>query len=494
MIIAFISSFFGLARDLTLSYFYGASPISDAYIIATTIPMVLFGFAASAISIGYIPSYSKVEVSLGEAEANRFTSNLINIIVLFCFGIVIIALLFTTPLIKIFALGFDGDTLSLTLKMTRILLWSIIFMGMTIIFSAYLQIKGNYVVPALIGFPMNIIIIIATIISAKTNVLVLAVGSLIATITQFVMLIIFVSRTGYRHKWKLNLKDENIRTMLYVIVPVTIGISVNQVNILVDKTVASKIAVGGISALTYSNRLNAFVMAIVVYSITTVIYPLISKIAVEKDLLGLKKILLQATGGINLLVIPASFGAMMLSEPIVRLLFGRGAFDEQAIAMTSSALFYYSIGMIGFGMRDLLTRVFFSMQDAKTPMINGVIATLLNIVMTVIFSKFMGIAGIALATSISALITTGLLFYSLRKKIGPVGGRGVLMSFGKISLASFIMGMAARVVLNVSDRWPLTLSLGMAIVTGVLIYSLLIILLRVDVGHMIPKIFTRKNS
>lgn len=493
MITTLISSFFGFGRDLTLSYFYGTSLISDAYIIATTIPMVLFGFAASAISIGYIPSYSKVEATLGEVEANRFTSNLINMVVLFCMGIVIIGFLFTTPIVKFFALGFEGDTLNVTVKMTRIVLWSIIFMAIIIIFTAYLQIKGNYVVPALLGFPMNIIIIISIFISAKTNVLVLAIGSLIATITQFVMLIIFVPRTGYRHKWMLNLKDENIRSMVYVIVPVTIGMSVNQVNILVDKTVASKIAVGGISALTYSNRLNGFVMAIVVLSITTVMYPLISKMAVEKDISGLKKMLLQAIGGINLLVIPASTGAMMLAEPIVRFLFGRGAFDQQAIAMTSTALFYYSIGMIGYGLRDVLTRVFFSMQDARTPMINGVIATLLNIVMTFIFSRFMGIGGVALATSISALMTTGLLFYSLRLKIGPFGIRGVLISSGKILLASVIMGTAAKIVVNASDRWPLILSLGSAIVTGVLIYSLLLILFRVDVGHIIPTIFTRKT-
>ena len=492
MVITFVSSFFGFARDLTLSYFYGASPISDAYIISITIPLVLFGFAASAISIGYIPSYNKVEANFGQVEANRFTSNLINVIVIFCIGIVVIALLLKEPIVKLFALGFEGETLSIALKMTSIALWTIIFMGLTVIFTAYLQIKGSYLVPALLGFPMNIIVMISILISVKTNVLVLAVGSLIAAITQFLMLIAFVPRKGYRHNWFLNLKDENIKSMVYVIVPVIVGMSVNQVNILIDKTVASKVTVGGISALTYSDRLIGFVMAIVVYSITTVMYPLISKMAVENDIFGLKKMLHQTIEGVNLLIIPASFGTMVLSEPLIRLLFGRGAFDEQAIVMTSSALFFYSIGMIGFGLKDVLNRFFFSLQDARTPMLNGVIATLLNIVMTISFSRFIGIAGIALATSISALISTGLLFYNLYKKIGSLGTREILGYSSKIIVASGIMAIGVKIVVNASNGWPLIISIGSAIVAGMLIYLLLIYLLRVNVSHIMPNIFAKK--
>jgi putative peptidoglycan lipid II flippase len=494
MAITFISSFFGLARDITLSYFYGASPISDAYIIVTTIPLVLFGFAASAISIGYIPSYNKIEATFGQLEANRFTSNLINVIVIFCMAIVIFALLFKTPIVKLFALGFEGETLNIALKMTNITIWNIIFLGLTVIFTAYLQIKDNFLVPALIGFPMNIIVVISILISVKTNVLVLAVGSLIATIVQFLMLITYVRRTGYRHNWSVNLRDENIKSMVYVIIPVIIGMSVNQVNIIIDKTVASKISIGGISTLTYSQRLNAFVMAIVVYSITTVMYPLISKMASEKDISGLKKMLHQAVTGVNLLVIPASFGIMVLSEPLVRLLFGRGAFDEQAIAVTSSALFFYSIGMIGFGLKDVLNRFFFSLQDVRTPMINGVIAALLNIIMTITFSRFMGISGVALATSVSALISTGLLFYNLHKKIGSIDIRENLGCCFKILVASSFMAIGVKFVVNASDGWPQFLSIGCAVLVGILIYILFIFLLRVDVSHITPDFFARSRA
>lgn len=494
MVITFISSFFGLARDMTLSYFYGASPISDAYIIITTIPLVLFGFTASVISVGYIPSYNKIVADLGQEEANRFTSNLINVIVIFCMAVVIVALLFKAPIVKLFALGFTGETLHIALKMSNIALWNIVLLGLTVIFTAYLQIKGNFLVPALIGFPMNVIVMISIFVSVKTNVQVLAVGSLIGTIIQVLMLMLFLPRTGYRHQWSINLRDENIKSMIYVILPVLIGMTVNQVNIIIDKTTASKVSIGGISTLTYSNRLNAFVMAIVVYSITTVMYPMISKMASEKDMPGLKQMLHQAISGVNFFVIPASFGTMMISEQLVRLLYGRGAFDEQAIVMTSSALFFYSIGMIGFGLKDVLNRFFFAMQDARTPMINGVISTVLNIIMTITFSRFMGISGIALAMSVSTLISTGFLFYDLHKKIGSIDIREIIRSSYKIFVASGIMAIGVKLVVNASDDWPLFLSIGCAIVVGMLIYLLFINLLKVDVSNIAPDAFARIKS
>lgn len=138
-----------------------------------------------------------------------------------------------------------------------------------------------------------------------------------------------------------------------------IGVSVNQINVLVDRTLASSIAVGGISALNYASRLNGFVQGMFVTTISSVMYPMISKMAAQNNMNGLKKSVSEAINIISLLVIPATVGAMVFAEPVVKLLFGRGAFDPQAISMTSDALFFYSMGMIGFGLREVLSSAFF---------------------------------------------------------------------------------------------------------------------------------------
>lgn len=228
---------------------------------------------------------------------------------------------------------------------------------------------------------------------------------------------------------------------------------------------------GGISALNYANKLNDFVQGLFVISIVTVMYPLISKMAAEKNIAGLKKTLSESISGINLLVVPATVGMMIFAEPIVRMLFGRGAFDEQAVVLTSSALFFYALGIVGYGLREVLSRAFYSLQDTKTPMINATIAVGLNIILNIILSRFMGIGGLALATSISALFCTLLLFISLRKKIGHFGLKEITLSFGKIVLASILMAIVAKLANEVLlTQIGANLSLLASIGMGAIVY------------------------
>ncbi|NLY81616.1 MAG: murein biosynthesis integral membrane protein MurJ, partial [Clostridiales bacterium] len=161
-------------------------------------------------------------------------------------------------------------------------------------------------------------------------------------------------------------------------------------------------------------------------------------------------------------------------------------FDSQAIMMTSGALFFYSLGIIGFGLRDVLSRAFYSMQDTKTPAINAAIAVALNIILNLVLSKFMGLSGLALATSISAVFGTFLLFISLRKKIGPFGSKIIVVSFAKIIAASLIMGLAAKFVfVKTSFSFGQNLSLLMAIAVGGFVYVIAIFILKLGEAQLL---------
>lgn len=481
MLLTIFSKIFGFARDIILSYFYGASSISDAYLISTTIPIVIFSFVGVGISTGYIPMYSKVENKRGVNEANRFTNNLVNTLLIVCTVLVIIGLVFTTPLVKLFASGFEGETLMMAIKFTRISIVGIYFSTLIFIYSGFLQIKGNYVIPALIAFPMNIITILSIVISVKTNTVVLAIGTIVASASQLVFILPFVYKEGYRYKSILDIKDRYIKSMAYTAIPVILGTSVNQINTLVDRTLASSLAVGGISALNYANKLDGFVQGIFVMSLTTVMYPVISKMAAEKNMDGLKKAVSEAIGSVNLLVIPTTVGTMIFAGPIVNLLFGRGAFNAGAVNMTASALFYYSIGMVGFGLRNVLARAFYSLQDTKTPAINAAIAMVMNIVLNLILSKFLGIGGLALATSISAIVCTGLLFINLRKKLGAFGVKNIVNSFVKILFSSLVMGIAAKLSYEgLLNRINGNIALIVAVGIGALVYFVMIYFMKID--------------
>lgn len=493
MIITVFSKIFGFAREISLSYFYGATSISDIYIVSLTIPLAIFGFIGTGVATGYIPMYSKIENELGEEEGNRFTNNLVNILLLVCTFILIIGLVFTKPIVKAFALGFTGETLELAVKFTRITMFQVYFMGLVIIFSGFLQIKKSYFVPALTGFPMNFVIIISMIISKRTNVMVLVVGSVIAYVAQLIFLIPFIRKKGYRYKFIFDLKDKYIKDMANIVGSVIIGVSVNQINTLVDRTMSSQISDGAMSALNYAGRLNGFVHGLFVVSIATVMYPMISKMAVKDNMSGLKKSLLDAVSAISLVVIPTTIGAMIFAKPIVELLFNRGAFDSKAVAMTAEALFFYSFGMVAFGLRDILSRVFYSLQDVKTPMINAAIALSINIILNIILSKLLGIGGLALATSISGIFCTTLLFISLRKKIGPFGVKSIAASSIKILCASLIMGLAAKLsfvflLKNISTNLALVFSIAL----GALIYFVLVYIMRVKDVELLVNAIKRR--
>ncbi len=481
MLITILMKILGFTREITLSYFYGTSNISDAYLISLTIPGVIFAFIGTGIATSYIPMYSNIVNEKDIKSADRFTNNIINFILIICTLIVIIVLFFTEPIVQLFASGFEGGILELAVKFTRISILGIYFTGLTYVLNGYLHYNNNFAIPALMSIPFNLINILSIILSVRLSSLILPFGSVVAMAFQLLFIIPFVYKKGYRYRFILDKHDEYLKKMIYLSLPVIIGVSVNQINVLVDRTLASKVAIGGISALNYSNRLIMFIQGLLVTTIATAMYPMISKMAAEDNIDGMKKSVSEAINSISLLVIPATIGAMLFAEPVVKLLFGRGAFDPRAISMTSDALFYYSMGMIGFGLREILSRAFYSLQDTKTPMINAAIAMAMNIVLNIILSKYMGIGGLALATSISAIFCTVLLFISFRKKIGSFGLKNITISSIKILCASLAMGVIAKLsydvlLKHISDN----LSLIAAIIIGAVVYFVIIYFMGVE--------------
>ena len=470
MFLTLISKVLGFFRELCLGSVYGASAFTDAYIISQNIPIVIFTSVAMALGTSYIPLFCDIREKSGDKEAIKFSNNLINIVVIFCSLLAIVCMIFTEPIVKIFAMGFEGETLKLAVEFTRILIIGIIFIGVNDVLMPFLQINQNYAVPGMLGIPYNIVIIISIFASPKFGYKVLIYGTLLAILSKVLFQIPFAKKKGYKYKAYVNVKDKNIKKLLLLVAPVFVGVAVNQVNGLVDKTLASTLVEGSISALNYANKL----------------YPLLSKLSAANNKEEFNNSIVKSINYVILLVIPISIGAMVLSTPIVKLLFERGAFDLRATQMTSSALFCYSIGIIGFGLRDILSRVFYSIQDTKTPMINGAIAMALNIVLNLILIKYIGHAGLALATSISALVCIVLLFRSLRKKIGNFGEEKIAVVFIKTLISGVVMGIVTTIfydfISNIVRGGMISqiVSLSTSVLVGVTVYFIGVVILKID--------------
>lgn len=498
MIVTMLSKVLGFGRELVLTYFYGATEISDVYITSSTIPTILFVSIGTALATTFIPLFYELDKNKGREESLKFTNNIFNIVITIGLIISIFGYIFAEPLVKLFAMNFSGEKLKMAVDFTRIMIFGVIFIALSNMMTAWLQISGKFTIPGMSGLPFNIFIIIGIVISSKGNINTMAIGTLIAMSAQFLFQLPFAIRNGYKYKPYINLKDEYLKKMIGLIIPVFIGVGVNQINAVVDRSLASTLGDGAITVLNSANRLNGFVLGLFISTIAAVIYPTLSKLSNGDNNEQFAKSVAKSINTVVLLIIPISVGAIVLSEPVVRIVFERGAFNSNATSMTAIALACYSIGMIGFGLREILNRVFYSLQDTKTPMINGALSMGLNIILNIILIKFLGHAGLALATSISALICILLLFKSLKKKIGYFNQDKIIKTTLKSLISSVVMGVVTYFTYNTLENIlgagfiQEAISLFGAIGIGALVYGVLVILLKVEEVSIVTNIIKKK--
>lgn len=448
MLIILTSKITGFFRDIVLAQTFGAGEITDAYLTALNIPVVLFDGISAALGTTFIPIYFKIKSSKGQEEVNKFTSNILNIVILISLVFVLLGVIFAPYIVKIFAVGFKGDVFDLTVNYSKILIFSMVFIAINGLVSSYLVASGNVYISGAITIPFNIFVIIAIIFASVTESYVMVYGTLIAYIVQLLFQLPLLIKKGYKHRLTVNLRDENIRQILFLVIPVFIGSYINQINAVVNRTLASTLDSGSITALNYANKLNMFAVGVIAVAISTIMYPILSKLASE----GNKKLFkINISKSINMIVIimlPIMVVMTTFSKEIVKVLFEEGSFNSHDTYLTSTALFFYSIGILSYGLKELLAKSFYSLQDTKTPVRNATISVVINIVFSIILVNIMGIGGLALASSISATVTTMLLLISLRKKIGKIGFSYILKTFIKGAIASIVMYIIMRIAYN----------------------------------------------
>lgn len=498
MAITLIGKILGFIRELVLAATYGTSYYSDAYLISINIPIVIFSLIGAALGTAYIPLYFNIEKEQGSQKLQKFNSNVTNIVILICIIFTVIGFIFVRPLINLFAIGFKGETLMISIRFTRILIFGIVCMGISNILTAYLQANNEFVVPGMISIPYNIIIIVFMLISISLGPDIMVYGTLFAMCSQFLFQLPFAYKKKFRYSIYINFRDEYIKKAIVLIAPVFIGIAVNQLNSMIDKSLASTLMEGSISALNYANKLNSFITALFISSIVAVIYPHLSKLHNQNNKIEFIETITKSINSIIILIIPISVGAIVLSKPIVEILFQRGEFDIIATNMTSSALSMYSIGMVAYGLRDVLGKIFYSLEDTKIPMINGSIAIIMNIILNILLIKRFNHAGLALATSISSIICIILLFRSLNKKIGYFGQDKIIKVLCKSFISALIMGSVSYVSFNTINRFLVIGFIGKliallgSVLIGVIIYVILLLCLNIEEVNMIKNIMISK--
>ena len=450
-----VSKLVGMLRDIVLANCFGTTNISDAYLIAASVPTLLFYFIGHSLSTAYIPMYNKVKAEKGEIEAQRFSNNLLNIAMVL--STVIVAVLLAVPevVVKVFAAGFDGPTTQIAVRMIRISVPSIYFMCIVNICGGYLQANKNFLAPAAISLPRNAVIVGAIVLAASFGIDWLGWGLLAAYAVEFLFLLPFVAAKGYRYRPIIQLREENIRQTMYIVAPILLGVCVSQVNKIVDRSMASMVVEGGISALTYASVINNAIQEILVTGIITILFANCSELVAKNEHDQVKRKLHDTLGAMIFLLIPASVGVIILAEPIVRVLLCRGEFDKNSLAMTMGSLRCYTVGLLFLAIRDALIKVFYAYKETRTTTFVSITAIIGNIIMNLVLGRIMGIRGLALATSLTAVFSCVTLYVLLRRKIGDYGFGKTKTILMKSVLGCVPMGFTAYYV-----NWYLSLQMA----------------------------------
>ena len=440
-IITIGSKFLGFIREVILAYFFGTSYIVDSYFMAFTIPSMIFGWI-NMVGVSYTPVYIGIKEKIGEEKSISLTNNLLTLTILISIVCVFIGLIFNKQIVTLAAPGFKGEVYELTVIYLKISMWSIIFTSTTQILMSYLNCNNEFIKSNISNLVISVAQMIVIIVSGLFKKELLIFGILFSNIIQAAILYKSSKKSGLKYKIELCMSPE-VKKIFIVAIPIFISNMIMQINTFIDKMFASQLPEGSIAALNYSSNIKQFIFYVFSIAITTIIYPILSKYIAENNIDKVKCIFSKSLNIMIVLFIPITIGAIILSEPAISFIYERGEFGYNSTVMTTSAFVMYTIGLLPFALKDVATKVFYSMQDSKSTMYIGIITVALNVILNMLLVKPLGHNGLALATSLSSIITLPLFILLLRKRLGSLGLKHSFILLFKSCIAGFVMGVIA---------------------------------------------------
>lgn len=442
-----ISRIFGFIRDVVIAWFFGAGLAADAFFVAFRIPNLLRRlFAEGSLSIAFIPVFTEYLASKGKAEAFSLARSAIRYLSVLLVFVAIAGILLAPLIVRIIAPGFidSPEKLSLTITLTRIIFPYIFFICLVALCMGILNALGHFAAPAFAPVLLNLAMICSVFLISPhmaDPVTGLAIGVLIGGVLQLALQMPFLIKKGFYFWQKTKIFHPGLKKIGILMLPAIFGAAVYQINILVGTLLASLLPEGSVSYLYYADRLVQFPLGIFAIAVATAVLPSLSRQAAINDFEGVRDTFGHAIKLVLFITVPAMAGLIVLREPIVALLFKRGAFDAEAVRLTASALLYYGMGLWAFSGVRIVVSTFYALQDTKTPVKIAVISISANILLGIILMGPLAHGGLALSTSLASMLNLGLLIRALKIKLGHLGMKNIMKSACKTVLCSAIMGV-----------------------------------------------------
>lgn len=472
----------GFIREAIIASYYGANGATDAFFFSQNMPSMLFPAICSSFSTAFISIYVTQCIKYDKKYSDRFASKALVAALAMSICLSIFAILFAPYIVCVFAPGFEEKTLSLAIHLTRLTMGSFALTMIQYMLSAILNSKKLFYGSQVSGLLGNIFIIIITLILGKNQSIdILTLTVIGGSIIQVIMLVYCCKRAEISLTIFCNPFNEEVKKVFILAIPILVGNSIVQINNIVDKGLASTLVEGSISALSYSGSLNNMVISIFVTSLSTVLYPTITEDISRGDKGKYSKNLINSLLVLSMILVPISFITIIYANDIVSFVFGRGKFNKMAIDLTSTALSYYAVMYVFYAIREVLIRGFYAIKDTKTPMVNGIIGVFINIIFSLIFVRYMGIAGIALGTSISSIVSAILMIYSVKKtKIIEIPKYLFLKSYLKFFSAGIVMAIFMILFFQLVTITNIFIKLVCITISGLIVYIYTLNILRCE--------------
>jgi putative peptidoglycan lipid II flippase len=454
----FISRILGFVKDMILAVYFGATGLSDTFFAAFRIPNLLRElFAEGSMSSAFIPVLTEYRQKQGDEEASRLVRITFTFIIIMVGLVCVAGVIFSPAIVAAIAPGFlsSPEKFSTTVLLTRIMFPFLLFISLASLVMGALNTKKVFFIPALAPAMLNITtiaVVVAFAPMAKQPILIVAVGIALGGFVQFAFQLPVFFRNGYSLGLDPGFRHPGLKKMAILILPATMALAVNQINIIVSNILASYLQEGSITYLYYSMRLIQFPIGIFGVAMGMAVLPALSEHAVKGDFDRLREDFSFALRLLFFIAVPSMAGLIALREPIVNLLFQRGQFDYAATRGTAEALLFYSIGIWSIVGVRVMTATFYSMQDTKTPVKIAAVGVASNIVLSLVLMGPLKHSGLALANSLASGINFLILLFFLKKKLHHIDLRKIAKSFSQIVLSSFVMGLAGWLLLR-GELW-----------------------------------------
>ena len=435
----------GFIKQIVISYSFGTSLPMDLYLIVTGFVSEIGVMFFASIAINVLSIYNeKKQVA---SESNRFISNTITVLLALSVFLVILVDLFAGPITKLLAPGFDEQQLITAAGKLRLVSFLLLNICISNVCIAVLNAEKDFNIAKSIGIIQSVLIIAACLLLRKT----MGIRAMYLSFIVYYLIenVFLLWRTANYVKFKpfQAFRDRDVLNLVRLSIPLFVSNAVIQINAMVDKAIASGLEEGSVSALSYGSFIFSTIHSVIIASVTTVLISFFSQYVIEKNN---EMIVQKARNSIILLIgllIPVTIVSAFNAEDIIRVIYARGSFGEDAVRMTSLAFLGFSFGIIFIAISDVFLQILYAYKDTKGAMICGVIAVAINVVLSITLSKFLGILGIAVADSVAYLAMTLLRAFRASKS-----NPGVIRSFRGREIIKLLvcaaLGIAVCVLCN----------------------------------------------